>query len=448
MKRRRRPFRRVERRRRGVRKVAVSYRMLVIGLAAKTAGQPADISEAIDAAYEYVQGVHPFTASRMHPYEVAELPADAIKQAVQVSLRSLDFQRPAVLQHRRELTAIFEQQLDKQWGHAIDELRLLHEVAWEAGAAFHEAVSHGSGTGHDTLVRLHARALAVAAEIIGLLEHGQASGAIARWRTLHEISVIAAVIRAGDNDIARRYRDHSIVAQWRHVADYQQRADQLGFDPVPIPEVERIKNAYDETLSRYGKVFKSDYGWMNEPGSERRWTFRDLEELVGRGFLRPYYNLANQPVHAGARSVVWDLGSIDDDVFVSGPTNRGLTDPGQLTGVSLAAVTHALLTSNNSSWIRWRIYLDALDALAARTAATFARAGQDGDNDPGAARYFSASDADAQSLLTWPALLPEDYGELLQRTANLIQRRLRANRRPRRRRRQQRVGDRSNAGDP
>ena len=82
---------------------------------------------------------------------------------------------------------------------------------------------------------------------------------------------------------------------------------------------------------------------MNEPTENRSWNFRDLEELAGHDDLRPYYQMANQAVHAGSLSLLREIGSTDEDVLVTGPTDRGLADPGQLTALTLVALTRTFV---------------------------------------------------------------------------------------------------------
>jgi hypothetical protein len=66
------------------------------------------------------------------------------------------------------------------------------EVDWET-----EALSSLFWTGH-----------VVFREIAALLRVGLATGALARWRALHELSIRARLIRLGDEETASRYLQH------------------------------------------------------------------------------------------------------------------------------------------------------------------------------------------------------------------------------------------------
>jgi hypothetical protein len=70
------------------------------------------------------------------------------------------------------------------------------------------------------LTRLHARACQVAAEILALMQHGFADGAMARWRTLHEIAVIATFLRDRGEVMAERYHASGVLDGHRAAIDF------------------------------------------------------------------------------------------------------------------------------------------------------------------------------------------------------------------------------------
>ncbi len=304
MKRRSRPLRRAAYSRAAIARLVRDYRVLVVALAATTPGEPDDVARAIEATYEVIQRLHPSTARRMRPHEVHRLSDGSFAFASDLAVKSLDMQRPAVLERRRELSDLFAATLNARWNSALDELRILHEVAWEAGRTFHD---RAAGTDqHEVLARLHARGLAVAGEILCLLEHGFASGAMARWRTLHETAVVAAIVSRGGEQRARRYLDHDAVSRWKHAKEYQRRAEDLGLHPIEPDVLDGIRGRSDEMTTKHGKGFRESYGWANEEGDSQRLTFRDLEAMAGQDHLRPYYQMANHPIHAGAQGLLGD----------------------------------------------------------------------------------------------------------------------------------------------
>jgi hypothetical protein len=55
----------------------------------------------------------------------------------------------------------------------------------------------------EVLTRLHARAYSLASEVYVLMTAGHASAAYARWRTLHEVAVVAHLITMNDRELAK-----------------------------------------------------------------------------------------------------------------------------------------------------------------------------------------------------------------------------------------------------
>lgn len=129
--------------------------------------------------------------------------------------------------------------------------------------------SHGSDSPClvDVLPRLHARSCQIANEVITLLETGFADGAIARWRTLHEISVVANLLKEFGEDLACRYLDHQIYESYRAAKDYMNCYERLGYEPLEDMEYQEIKISYEEMKERYGNEFCSQYVSLSVSGN-------------------------------------------------------------------------------------------------------------------------------------------------------------------------------------
>jgi hypothetical protein len=193
---------------------------------------------------------------------------------------------------------------------------------------------------NDILVRQHVRACQVTDEILCLLENGFADGAMARWRTLHEIAVVAAIISRHGEDIAQRYLAHQAVESKRAKNKYLDCYRQLGYKPLATREVKRIEKAYDAAIAKYGDSFKSDYGWAAEHLKKRRPTFADLEAEAGRAEMRSHYQMGNDNVHAGIKSMYVRLGLVGNyDALLAGCSNGGLVEPGQNTAHTLTQIS-------------------------------------------------------------------------------------------------------------
>ena len=101
------------------------------------------------------------------------------------------------LQDRRNVQTRFEENVFSIWGKAINKLEVLLGLAIEViehlDKMFHDGKIVYSETKWTVLNRLHGRACQVTAEIICLLKAGYADGAEARWRSLHELSVVSSL---------------------------------------------------------------------------------------------------------------------------------------------------------------------------------------------------------------------------------------------------------------
>jgi hypothetical protein len=179
------------------------------------------------------------------------------------------------------------------------------------------------------LIRLLVRACQVTDEIICLLENGFADGAMARWRTLHEIAVVAVVIAQYGENLAERYLAHQAVESKKAMDKYLACFKALGYKPLPVREQKNIQKNYDLAIAQYGKPFKSEYGWAASHLKNDRPTFADLEAAAGRAEMRSHYQMGNDNIHAGIRSMFIRLGLLDYTGLLSGRSNAGLTEPGQ-----------------------------------------------------------------------------------------------------------------------
>jgi len=227
----------------------------------------------------------------------------------------------------------FRQRLEERWGEPLGQLRMLLTMSREWCEWVHSrnaSLKKGKKKQlREILIRLLVRGCQVTDEIICLLENGFADGAMARWRTLHEIAVVAAVISQHGEDIAERYVDHQAVESKRALEKYMACYKDLGYKPLPAREQTKIRKAYDKAITKYGPEFKTDYGWAALHLKNPRPSFAHLEKEAGRAEMRSYYQLGNDNIHAGIKSMYVRLGLMDYDGLLSGRSNGGLMEPGQ-----------------------------------------------------------------------------------------------------------------------
>ena len=154
--------------------------------------------------------------------------------------------------------------LEEVWGDAFDLYDAISYASYELGArwAAESAIDASRPIVWSTLLDLHARACCVAAEVGVLQRTGFPSGAEARHRTLHELTVIAAVLQDSDEEITRRYRDFEAVEHYQDAKAYQEHAEALDMTPLADDELTLLRERYNEVVDRWGgRSFTRPLGW-------------------------------------------------------------------------------------------------------------------------------------------------------------------------------------------
>ena len=237
----------------------------------------------------------------------------------------------------------------KRWKDGFHSLEMFIAVCMEAGSEFNnlnrpQAVDDQNVI-FDVVVRLHARACHISSEILWLLKGGFPDAAQARWRALHEVVVTALVLLDHDNDLSVRYLEHEIVECYKGMVQCNKYEPRLNVEKFSEEEIAECKQAYDEALDKYGKQYKEGYGWASEILNNPRPNFFNLEEAAGLDYLRPYYKWASQNIHANVHGIKNQLGLVEaqEDILLAGPSNSGMTDPAQLTSLSLMQISTCML---------------------------------------------------------------------------------------------------------
>lgn len=365
--------------------------------------EPGFVAAAYEWAYEEVQRRMPHAASAVSSERVSRMTDENLGFAVAMSLQGLDVQHPAVIEHERDVRAVAGERVTAAFGAPLDELCVLRAVAHESCERFHAAGDDGSRR-HEALARLTARGMLIADEIQHLLQGGYPSSALARWRSLHEASVIAAVLAGSDEATARRYLDHEAVGRAKAVNDYQRHAPAFGETPLDQQTLEEIIDRRDALVAEHGTSYKRDFGWaahlLPDP------NFRTLEALAERDWMRPYYGLANHPVHAGSGNLLNEIGVDDNRTLLTGPSAAGLTDPIQLTAHSLVFLIRQLLYSGlDDDALQWIIQVEALERLSTRTIEALKPEAHEPRPEAESASSHRTGSAEVEplpSLLAWP----------------------------------------------
>lgn len=242
----------------------------------------------------------------------------------------------------------FRERLEERWSEGFELLRMLLTIARELGNETLKRHRRSKSTKHMhrrfVLMRLHARGCQIADEITTLMSNGFADGAMARWRTLHELAVVATLIEDGDEDLARRYIDHDAVDTKRQADDHDKSQKILGNSPIGKRQRQSIEKTYNDYIKKYGKSFGGLYGWAAKRLNLERPTFKDIQEAAGRAGMDIYYKLASVNIHAGSRAMFFRLTNMGTpEVLLAGRSNAGFVDPGKNMAFTLVQLTATLV---------------------------------------------------------------------------------------------------------
>jgi len=276
---------------------------------------------------------------------------DGLYKSIPPVVERLIHDMPAMLRNRRRRIRGFERRLRKRWGRALDLYRATLEAALEAGSDFNQEHRPRAAEENDflfeALTRLHARACLTTSEVYTLLRAGYSEGAYARWRTLHELAVVAIVLveQGQEKDLAERFLLHEQAEQAWDAASYQQHAPALGYEPFTEEEMEHLDRTREGLVRRFGTEFVRPRGWaavLFQP--ERPPTFSKLEEMAGMAHMQPWFKLTSHMVHAGSKGAALNVKTRGPYRFLTaGPTNADLADPGHGALIALTQVTTCLL---------------------------------------------------------------------------------------------------------
>lgn len=300
---------------------------------------------------------------------------------------------PLTVRYRKVITDHEAEVLDRH-ADALALLEALYMACWVVGTLFDEEQRPAAEAADDSRVyvlrQLWARSLQTGGEVLALLRFGYPDGALARWRQLHEVEVIARLLADGSPELADAYVEHTRLqsVRWRH--DYQRWAKAVGEELFSGREMTQMGETARRVLAERPE-WKGNYGWAHrellrsqpwyadEHGARPRHggpTFADLERAVGMREDRLWTAVANQSVHLTLPAADEGLGGVPepDAVFLAG----------QLTAATLWLPTAALVVSwpapgSPDRDLQRRVDLLAhLAALSAERWRSPAEAGDDG----------------------------------------------------------------------
>jgi hypothetical protein len=282
---------------------------------------------------------------------IKKLFPDMVKEMAKPLLTGLRDTAPKMLREHANERIGFEKRLLKAWKKPFNLLEMFIVIAYEAGEEINVEIRKDNLPNDkyllEVLMRLHARACQIASEILVLIKSGYSDGAIARWRTLHEIAVVASFINKHGNEVAERYLLHDGIESFKVANQYKIYYKALGEEQLNEEEYIAVKNNYEKLIIRYGKPYRFEYGWAASAINKAKPNFSDIVEDSGLSINRPYYKMASHNVHANPKGIMFKLGLIppnSNKILLAGPSNSGFTDPAQCTAISLGSITIELIT--------------------------------------------------------------------------------------------------------
>jgi Family of unknown function (DUF5677) len=233
----------------------------------------------------------------------------------------------------------------ERWKSGFQKLQMLHEISLEAGMEFQKQFlqypEYETDPLLDVLMRHHVSACRITGEIILLLRGGYADGALARWRTLFEISVNGLVIQKHGRNAAKDYIKHGKITAITGMMEYQKTAKDMNREPYSDNELETAI-LLKEKLSGGNNSFC----WAREHAKVGK--LGRLVEYVGMGKWSHDYKLACEQVHANYSEMLSLLGMSEakQDMLLAGPSNSGLVEVAHMTAIILSQITEIFLTSH------------------------------------------------------------------------------------------------------
>ncbi|RWU08078.1 hypothetical protein EGC76_11500 [Pseudidiomarina gelatinasegens] len=232
-----------------------------------------------------------------------------------------------------------------RWKDGFQKLEMLRQISIEAGMEFQKHFlsipKYETDPMLGVLMRQHANACRITGEIILLLKGGYPDGAIARWRSLFEISVTCLVINKYGSDAAKDYIRHGRVKAVEGMEEYQKTAKEMNLQPYDENEISAAI-ALKEKISDG----ESHFHWARKYAGFSK--LEKLREDVGLGGWSHNYKLASRNVHADYSEMLslFAMSEAKQDMLLVGQSNSGMAEPAHMTAITLAQITSVFLTAH------------------------------------------------------------------------------------------------------
>jgi hypothetical protein len=222
----------------------------------------------------------------------------------------------------------FSNRLAQHYGLEFYYLELIEILSRELGALFSKHIDDNKERAlTDFLLHQHIRACFTYSEIIYLIKGGFGTGAITRFRSLHELAVISEFVVENGDDAAECYFDYLPVMQMKDLI-YQERIVGESLDDEKVREELRIH--LRKITEKRGKDFtnlqeRSDYIWAKKYlRTGQNASFNQIRKCINRKHGLKPYKIASNNIHSAPKSIISSL-STPDGIFGSGASNIGVS---------------------------------------------------------------------------------------------------------------------------
>ena len=172
---------------------------------------------------------------------------------------------PAMIAEERKARTGFEKRLATRWKEPFKLYQMVLtaacEIVSEFDAEHREQAAAEQDFTFEALNRLAVRSCRVAGEVLCLLRGGFADGAHARWRTLHELAVVAFFLQEAGGDTAERYLRYEYIEAYKLAHQMCEHASMIREEPPAADEMQMLKAQRDVLTSEYGPEFAGENGW-------------------------------------------------------------------------------------------------------------------------------------------------------------------------------------------
>lgn len=238
----------------------------------------------------------------------------------------------------------FNKLIFKHWKEAFDILETIIVISLESCEMFcrdfGEKAQKENNKLFYALKAIHARSIQISKECLLLLKNAYPDGALARWRTIHELNVISHFLTQHYNkELIEMYLSHGIVEEYKEELSYRkipktkQRYTDTTFNDM--------QKQFIELKKKYGVPFTKSNGWAYKVLKKENVYFSDIELATNFIHMKSFYNTACSTIHSGHSGNINKIGLIPnhDHILLCGPTNYGISIPCQNVAISLVILT-------------------------------------------------------------------------------------------------------------